>query len=274
MLSNQANGTVRERAARLPQPIHAMPLHDQVVRRLMGEIVRGEISPGAFLPTINALSADLSVSHTIVRQALKALAARGMVRIRHGVGTVVTPESSWNALDPQLLAMRMHEGKLLPVMEQLLEARRVLEVEIAALAAARATDDDLRALGEELERQHRHVHDPMAFIVADLAFHQGLLQAARNSIMVSMMAPVNDLLRQSRQLTLAASGMADHALRQHGAIYERVASRDEAGAREAMRRHLVSTEQDMRRDIAQAGGDMDDARLTTTGGTDVARRFP
>lgn len=234
-------------AARRAEAIGPVPLHDQVVRSLMGAIVRGELPPGAYLPTINALSEQLGISQTIVRQALKAIEAKGMVEIRHGVGTCVTPEHRWNAFDSQLFKLRAEEGKLLDTMLQLLEVRRMLEVEIAGFATVRADEDDLRAMREALQRQERALRDPAAFIEADMAFHEALLLAARNDILCTMLAPVNDLFRHSREMTLAAvSGMADRAFAQHRGIYERVTARDEPGARAAMREHLLSTEGDLR----------------------------
>jgi DNA-binding FadR family transcriptional regulator len=227
--------------------VQSLPLHDQVIRKLMGDIVNEAIPAGTMLPPINALSAQLGVSQTIVRQALKVLAAKGMVEIRHGVGSCVLDEHRWNALDPQILQTRSEEGKLLPLMRQLLEVRRVLEVELAGLATNRVTNDDLRLMAVAIERQGQCLRDPERFVEADDAFHQVLLRAAQNDILRSVMGCGHELFLHICRLTLVGDegGLAERAVTQHRMILDAVVAGDPGDARKVMLQHIVTTEENL-----------------------------
>src|SRR6476620_11614265 len=124
-------------------------LHGQVVHQVGVSIVRGELEPGELMPD-DAIVAEPSVSRTVVREAIKVLAAKGLVESRPKTGTRVRPRSDWNLIDPDVLAWQLKAGPTREFLEDALELRRMIEPGAARLAAARATDEEIEALEQAL----------------------------------------------------------------------------------------------------------------------------
>ncbi len=145
-----------------------------------------------------------------------------------------------------MLAELRGHGASAAVLRDLLEARKIVECEVAALAAERADDADRAALdgsaGDDARRTRR-THRRSS--VADSAFHRTLVRAARNRVLERMAQPMHALLSYSQALTDAIPGVLDRALAEHEAIAVAVARHDAAGARRAMHTHLAHTERDV-----------------------------
>src|SRR5438045_3520084 len=114
-----------------------------VVEELAERIVSGQIPDGAFLPPEPALVAEFGFSRTVIREALKVLEERGLVRIVHGRGTIVQPRETWQLLDPLVIRLALAHDDDLTLLHHLAEVRRILEREMARLAAERVTDEEL-----------------------------------------------------------------------------------------------------------------------------------
>ena len=208
-------------------------------------IARGELAPGSLLPTEPEMSVRFGVSRSVVREALRVLDAKGLIDVRHGSGTRVTPPDRWDPLDPLLLQSLPGGGSTARILRDLLETRGIVECEAAALAAARADAEDRAALAAALETMRRSLDDPARFVTGDSAFHVALLRAARNRVLERLTQPMHALLSYAQQLTDAIPGVLGRALREHEAIAAAVQRGDAGGAREAMRAHLSHTERDV-----------------------------
>src|SRR6266508_3486723 len=125
-------------------------LHGAVVHEIGMRILNGELMPGDALPD-NGLVDEQAVSRTVVREAIKVLAAKGLVESRPKIGTLVRPRRDWNLLDPDVLAWQIEAGLDARFLEQALELRRMIEPGAARLAAERATDEQVAALFEAYE---------------------------------------------------------------------------------------------------------------------------
>jgi DNA-binding FadR family transcriptional regulator len=220
-------------------------LHAHVVEAVVPMIVSGELAPGSLLPTEPEMSARFGVSRSVVREALRVLGAKGLIEVRHGSGTRVTTPDRWDPLDPLILQTLRGRGISAAVLHDLLEARTIVECEVAALAAERADRGEREALEAAIETMRRSLDDPPSFVQGDSAFHLTLLRAARNRVLERMTQPMHELLQYVQALTDAIPGVLTRALADHEAIADAVMRRDPAGARNAMRAHLAQTQRDI-----------------------------
>jgi GntR family galactonate operon transcriptional repressor len=221
-------------------------LHHDVVETIVGRIVSGELQPGSFLPAEPEMSSQLGVSRTVIREALRVLAGKGLIEVRHGSGTHVTDSSSWDPLDAQVLAARRERGAMVDVLAELVEARRIFECEVAALAAKRCRREHLEALKAAIDRMERAGGNSHEFMLGDAAFHRILVEATANPVLRRMLEPIQELIQFSMQMTDSLQELLERALAEHKSIYRAVRRGDAEGARRAMRRHLAHTERDIR----------------------------
>jgi DNA-binding FadR family transcriptional regulator len=137
----------------------------------------------------------------------------------------------WDHLDPLIIFEQVNTQGGQALLDELIETRRVLETEIASMAAARRTEEDLAALRDALVGMERSKDDARAYTQYDIVFHDAILAAARNRLLREALRPV---------------GVISRSLPSHHAIYDAIASSDAAQAREAMRRHITQFEEDIR----------------------------
>src|SRR5918998_1020262 len=229
----------------MPQQIRRVKLRDQVADMLLDMISSGDYGAGDRLPPERILVEQIGVSRTVVREALNLLETRGLIRIEHGRGAVVSANGA-HALHNNLgFLLRMEPSTLW----ELMEMRKALEVEVAGLAAERSTTDDIAIMRDVLDRMRENINAPEGYVDADVEFHNLLARSARNRVFLMMMEPIVDLLLASRRLTGSKQANAKRALRAHEAILKKVEAKDVEGARMEMRKHLVTTEHDMRATI-------------------------
>jgi len=210
-------------------------------------VVSGGLSPGDRLPPERELVQLLGVSRTVVREALNLLEARGIVSIEHGRGAVVSDGSTSAVRDTLGMLLRMRAE----VLWELLEMRQVLEVEVSGLAAERAGAEDVTAMRAQLDRMRALIDTPEGYVHADVEFHALLARGARNGVLLTMLEPVVDLLRASREVSASRPGSARRALREHEEILRRVEEGDAEGARREMRVHLANTAEDIEAALAE-----------------------
>jgi GntR family transcriptional regulator, transcriptional repressor for pyruvate dehydrogenase complex len=203
-----------------------------VFEELRQRIRRGEWLPGQRLPSIARLAEELHVSTGSVREALRSLQSIGLLKIEHGRGVFVL-----GARPPRELAGHFQDDRM-GLIVALAETRRILEPELAALAAERGGEEDLAALvclAREMEERARQGLD---FVEPDLAFHRRIAQAAANPILFEMMESANDLFLESRNLTEREPGMTPRAVRYHTLIAEAIRERNAPQARLLMLAHV------------------------------------
>jgi DNA-binding FadR family transcriptional regulator len=220
-------------------------LSDQLATELLSAVARGEYPPGSRLPPEAELAAQANVSRLTLREAVKVLRDKGVLRVEQGRGTFVNSPSSWSALDAELLSSRiaLGGGSVRLLGEQLLEARRVVEVGTAGLAARRRTDDDLERLHAVIERM-RATHeqgDVVAFSAADGAFHDSVLQAAGNPFLTALFEPIRTLAHQVRITTSYAPVHREEAIAAHSGILDAIERGEPDAARTAVSEHLDET---------------------------------
>jgi len=218
-------------------------LYEEIARDLSEAIARGEYAPGEFLPTEQVLAESYGASRNVTREALKMLAARGMIEALHGRGSRVLPRHRWQLVD-QLITLFREDEK---VPQSLLELRRILEVEAAALAAQRATVQSIEAMAAAIERERDSVTDPVASIEYDLQFHRRLAEASGNVLLPEVMEPLAQLWRASATVAAYDPCAVQTAVSSHEHILERIAAHDAAGAKQAMRDHLARVEERIQR---------------------------
>ena len=237
-----ANGSDEARA----DPRRARPgLPDQVVSELLRAVARGEHPPGSRLPPEADLAASAKVSRLTLREAVKVLRDKGVLRVEQGRGTFVNPPERWSALDAELLASRtaLEGGSAGLLGRQLVEARRVVEVGIAGLAAERRSADDLEGLQSVVElMRSSHGRGAVAAVAsAARPVHEGLPTAAANPFLAALFEPIRTLVHQVRVTTAHEAGLREKAIAAHSRILEAVAAGHAEQACEAMAAHIDET---------------------------------
>ncbi len=205
----------------------------EVVRHLEQTLLSGQLAPGDLLPSEREIKASLGVSRSVVREALGRLASLGLLNSVHGSGTrVAVPDGRPIATGYRHL---LHHGEL--DLRHLAEVRLPLETAIASLAARHRSDEHLArlaaaqsVLGDAQATLDSHVQ-------ADLEFHAVLAEASGNPLFGMVLAPIQELLIESRRRTLGRHGSL-LAHEHHAAILAAVGEGDPDAATQAMRRHL------------------------------------
>lgn len=229
------------------QRISTPRLHEGVVQQITRQILGGDIKPGGALPTEPELSQQFGVSRTVIREAVRVLVSKGLVTAKHGSGVWVQSEEHWDFLDPLILFEQVQGKRNEQVLDEVLEIRRVIEVEVAALAAARRTEDDLRILREALEAMRVTLADPDAYTAQDIRFHDRILGAARNRLLQQTLRPVSQVLEVGRRISIRRPGVSPSlSLHGHEEIFSAIQRADAELARTSMRQHLLQFEDDIR----------------------------
>jgi GntR family transcriptional repressor for pyruvate dehydrogenase complex len=215
-------------------------LSEQVVQQLQSLITTGELQPGDRLPPERQLAEQLGVSRTVIRESIKTLEQRGLVKVLTGSGTYVSQ------MDPQVVmeSIGLFVQQRTPSFDQLNEVRWMLDVEVAGLAAQRATTENLEKLKQAIEEMENNIDSPDKYIEADLAFHRALAGATRNEIFLLLIDVMVDLLRESRHMIFQVPGAPGRGQSWHRLIYEAVKKGDEAAAREVMGEHMQQVTKD------------------------------
>jgi|HigsolmetaAR205D_1030408.scaffolds.fasta_scaffold00098_26 DNA-binding FadR family transcriptional regulator len=211
--------------------------HDIIARTLGQEILRGIHAPGANLPSEAELLARFGASRTVLREAMKTLAAKGLVVLKTRVGTRVLNSSNWNFFDAELLAWRAEIGMDAQLRRSLTEIRRAVEPAAAALAAERRSRAEIARLRDCVRRMAASDDDAQSFAKADLEFHLMIGVASGNPLMRSLAAVIEAALVASfrENVPLAGDDLAETA-RGHDAIVDAIEARDPAAASAAMLR--------------------------------------
>jgi DNA-binding FadR family transcriptional regulator len=216
-------------------------LHGRIVHSIGRRIVSGEIRPGEQLPT----PARVRASRGVVREAIKVLAAKGLVASRPKTGTRVRPPESWNLLDPDVLAWRQLGLPAGAFLGKLTEVRLIMEpgaAELAARCAGPAEVERLQvALRDMREALDRNPPDHEAYNEADIRFHRSIVQACGNDILEQMEAIVNTALLVAFNAAVRVPGLARGSLPRHQAILDAIRRRQPNQARAAMTRLVGNT---------------------------------
>lgn len=217
-------------------PEQAVSNHDQVVASLGTEILQGLHPPGGNMPGEPELMQRFQVSRTVLREAMKTLAAKGFVVSKPKVGTRVRDPIHWNFFDADVLAWRVRIGLDDHFLRSLTEVRRALEPAAAALAARRRTDADIVRLRSLVLQMGRQSHTRQSFAAIDLDFHLAIGVASGNPLMRSMASVIEAALVASFSHSSPVDEASDHehTVNAHAAIVDAIEGRDEQAASLAM----------------------------------------
>jgi DNA-binding FadR family transcriptional regulator len=219
-------------------------MHGRVVEWLGRRIVSGELSDGSRLPNEAELAAQLKVSRGGIREAVKALAAKGLVEPRPRLGTRVLPREQWNLMDPEVITW--HRGSAPPgFLTDLLELRMLVEPGAAELAASRASVERLDALESAYQDMAEHAirlpESEDAFVRADLAFHLTLLRASGNPLIEQLGRLLEPSLHHGLHASSHAPGGVIATLPLHRAVLLAVRAGKGPAAGRAMRKLIEAT---------------------------------
>jgi len=227
------------------QQYTARGVHGQTVEVLAQRILTGQLAEGAILD-LTALQSEFDVSLTVLREALRVLAAKGMVDARPKRGTFVRPRSAWSLLDGDVLRWQFARSPGPGLFDDLHELRSIVEPGAASLAAARATEADIAALDAALADMAAAGNDPLAAVAADLDFHRALLAATHNELIQRMEVVIETGLAERDRMVHGTDGPRD-PVPSHKAVVDGIRRHNPAQAARAMRKLLDQAIEDVAR---------------------------
>ncbi|MFK0194858.1 FadR/GntR family transcriptional regulator [Kitasatospora sp. NPDC090308] len=222
----------------------ARGLHGQAVEIIGERILRGVHAPGDSISP-DRIEQELGVSKTVVREALRVLASKGLIASRQKRGTFIRPRSDWNLLDGDLLRWQGLGSPDATFLGNLGEVRAIVEPAGARLAAERRDQADLAALEDALRRMAAAGDDAHAAVEADLAFHRALLAAAHNELLTRMEVVIEAGLRVRDHLVHGSEHGSD-AVPAHRAVLDAVRAREPEAAERAVHALLARAAADLR----------------------------
>lgn len=213
----------------------ALRIHGAIAQRIGMAIVSGYYAPGDVLDGEVAASEQLSVSRAAYREAVRILAAKGLVDARPKIGTRVNSRSKWNWLDPDILEWIFQSEPERAVLDGLFELRDLVEPGAAALAARRRTAAQLKALRRFLDQMRRHTLSTEDGRLADLGFHAALLDATHNPFLIALATSVSAAVHATTVFKQRERPLRRDPIPDHERVYEAIAKRDSGRAEAAMR---------------------------------------
>lgn len=227
--------TLRKPRQRTPRP-RSLRLHGTVARALGIRIVSGALAPGEILDGEIAASEQFKVSRTAYREAIRILAAKGLVHSRPKIGTQVSPRREWHLLDPDVLSWIFVGEPDETLIESLFELRRIVEPDAARLAALRRTPEQLERMQRGLVGVAEYGFDSEIGRHCDEAFHSALLEASGNDFIISLTSGVATAIELTTAFKQHRLPAPHDALPVHLAVLEAIEARDADRAHDAMAR--------------------------------------
>jgi GntR family transcriptional repressor for pyruvate dehydrogenase complex len=215
-------------------PLRREGLTDMLVARILSLVAAGNLKPGDQLPAERRLAETFDVSRPTLREALRALAVLGVVEVRHGGGVFVSQLEASDLLTPLTFFLTLRSTEI----GKLYEARRLIEGEIAALAAERADEDAFPGLEELIARQEEAEADPARYRELDTGFHRRLGELAANEFLARAAQSLNVLGQEFRKMASETPNVIATSIADHRAILAALRARHPAAARAAMVVHM------------------------------------
>jgi GntR family transcriptional repressor for pyruvate dehydrogenase complex len=238
----EPNHDIKERStmARTPKvvtPVERTKLAVSVFEQLLSYVVRGDWRAGDRIPPERDLCKQLGIARTSLRESLKAMELVGMLDSRVGDGTFVCPRSEFFSR-PLLWAFTGMDHEEL---HELMEARTIIEENLAGLAAERGTEEQIEEIGRAVQLMRDSIARGDSILEADMAFHLAISAAAQNQVLRNAVRLLRNLMRQWILFKLLMPDVPENVLKRHVAIYKAIAARKPNAARNAMRFHLEET---------------------------------
>jgi GntR family transcriptional repressor for pyruvate dehydrogenase complex len=212
---------------------------DQVVRHVALLIEKGRLRPGDRLPAERELAQELGVSRPTIRAGLQALAAMGVTDSRRGAGTFITDGPPRLGAGPLSFLAALHGF----TRDDVFQARQILEVGAAGLAAERSLAERLAPMSEEVAGMFATLDEPQAYLLHDVRFHQAVASASGNPVIQALVEMVSSLVYEQRRANVARAHDLKESAEMHRRIYQAIRDKDPQRARAEMSRHLELTRQ-------------------------------
>lgn len=225
-------------------------LHTVVANVLGEEIISGQLPIGDLLPTEAELGARFNVSRTVIREAVKQLTSKGLLRTSSGIGTWVPPAHEWNFLDPVVFSWVKASGDSAAMIQHLFSFRNAIEPAAAAEAARTATPEQLALMKTALDIMCAPDVDFHAWVSADVEFHTAIYIGSNNVFMASLAS----LFREYFQMSFSVSSSNvhfQHCLQEHVDVYEAISEHRPADALAAVQVLLNHAHEDVRQVMGQ-----------------------
>lgn len=213
-------------------------LSEGIIEQVRDLIASGRLKPGDRLPAERELAQTFRVGRSAVREAIRAMESLGLVEVRPGEGTFLTAPQRGQGRDP--LTASLYQAW--STQRKLFEVRRVLEPALAALAARRATAEQIAKLHATLEEQGAEIQKGGTGVKEDTSFHYLLAEASGNEILLRIVDSLMHLVQKTREESLQQGGRPARSLKQHQAILKAIEVRDPAAAERRMRQHILAVE--------------------------------
>lgn len=208
---------------------------EQVLEKIRALITSGQLHPGDRLPAERELAKQLGISRPSIRAGLRMMVARGVLHARHGSGTYVADGPPSLDSDQLSLLAELHGFTF----DQMYEARRVLEVQVAELAAERATAEHVATIAEEVAEMFSALDDPQKYLIHDIKFHRAIAAASANPILATLVEMVSAVMYDRRRDTIGRAHDFRESAEMHQRIYRAIRSHKPAEASKAMEEHLA-----------------------------------
>lgn len=224
------------------QQLSAASLTERTSQLILDAIVEGKIKVDEPFPSQYQLTEWFGVSRTVIREATQMLVSKGILNVKHGKRITIRPPSHEQVTESLSLAFRRGGVSAFEV----LELRKVLEVECAGLAAVRATEKDLDDMRRKLEEMENHLLEEKGYVKADVEFHEAICIASRQPAFELVLRSLTDYLMEIRKISFQGEQKTKQAAEAHRSIFVAIQERDEEKARRVMRIHLEETEENLK----------------------------
>lgn len=228
------------------EPLARIRLSDRVADEILNSISERGLVPGDRIATEKQLCEQFGVSRTVIREAVRSLEAKGVVRGGPGTGLRVVAVDAENVSRSMTLFIR---GRPALSYEEVRDVRAMIEIEIAGRAAQRATPEDIARLSDAADRLERTIGSEAEY-EADVAFHSLIADATHNELYAIMLDSIADVLVESRRLSPTESGESRGGAGKHRPILDAIIAHDPERARDEMRKHLKASDRAFRRRLA------------------------
>jgi len=226
--NSEASRDTNKRPQRLATP---------VIEDFVDQIVSGNFPPGTDLPSEANICRYLGISRTVLREVLKVLEQKGLVRVENGKGTLVTERDEWKLLDPVVLPARLRHDSDGSFLDHLVKVRIALEADMASEAALRVTSDQIAVMGTRIEELRNSLNSLERYFLADRQFHDSFMRASGNELGRAIVLNIYNEARARLESGLEDARL-EVSLHGHIDIYEAIIARDPIRAAEAARSHI------------------------------------
>lgn len=246
----------------------ANSVHGRIVHKIGEDIVAGRIAPGERLPREAELMTEFGSSRSAVRDAVKVLASKGLVKTRQRGGTQICEQQRWNAFDIDILTWRFAAGIDLAFVQDLVELRLATEPFAARLAAIRAKAEDINKISKALERMKTSTRDWPSYVRADEAFHMAVFVSSHNRFFLRLGLVVQDVLRAtfhaeqlfSKRDAAEMGKVISEDIAVHASLFRAIAQNDPARAEEHMKTIITFARSNLSRAVSRTASAASPAR--------------